>query len=105
MVDPRILCRKHLLGEHVETHMFRGTLKKGIRIQGYIQNNLFEPASLYERHEALATELLSRGYIHSSPFINDVPIKDGSARINRTNSLDELLSRCPECKRRFEELQ
>ena len=28
MVDPRLLCRKHLLGEHVENHMFIGTLKR-----------------------------------------------------------------------------
>jgi hypothetical protein len=28
MVDPRLVCSKHLLGEHVELHMFVGCLLK-----------------------------------------------------------------------------
>ena len=29
-VDPKLMCNKHLLGEHVEMHMFFGTIQKGI---------------------------------------------------------------------------
>lgn len=29
LVPPSHMCRKHLLGEHVELHMLLGTLKKG----------------------------------------------------------------------------
>lgn len=36
LVDPRCLCDKHLLGEHVEHHMFIGTLRKNKSIQGYL---------------------------------------------------------------------
>ena len=33
MVDPQIMCRQHLLGEHTEMHMFVGTLKRGPALQ------------------------------------------------------------------------
>ena len=36
MVNPEILCRKHLLGEHVELHMLVGWIIKGKSIQGYL---------------------------------------------------------------------
>lgn len=29
VVNPKILCRKHLLGEHVELHMATGHLQRG----------------------------------------------------------------------------
>ena len=32
MIDPKLLCRKHLLGEHLEIHMFVGTINKGINV-------------------------------------------------------------------------
>jgi hypothetical protein len=35
MVDPRQMCRQHLLGEHNELHMFAGTMRKGIGLAGY----------------------------------------------------------------------
>ena len=56
MIDSAILCRYHLLGEHLETHMFAGHLKKKKRVDGYLRNNCFEPKSLVFRHEYLARE-------------------------------------------------
>ncbi len=43
-VLPEYLCRKHLLGEHVEMHMFVGTIKRGVSLNGYIKNKLVETA-------------------------------------------------------------
>ena len=40
MVDPKFLCQKHLCGEHLECHMFLGTLKKNKKVDGYLKNNL-----------------------------------------------------------------
>jgi hypothetical protein len=42
MVPTKIMCDKHLLGEHVEHHMFLGSLKQGFNLDGYVKNNLFE---------------------------------------------------------------
>ena len=32
MIDPTMLCTKHLLGEHVELHMFVGTINKNKKL-------------------------------------------------------------------------
>jgi len=69
MVNPKILCQKHLFGEHVELHMFIGTLKRKISISGYIENNLLEILSIEQRHSELLTEIIDRKYNHKSPLI------------------------------------
>lgn len=109
MVDPKILCRQHLLGEHLEIHMFVGAINKGMRLIGYIDNNLFELDSLEIRHSELVEEMLRRGYKHKSslPTIrikwnDNVTRIISKYKIDRDESLKDLLSRCKECKRRYE---
>lgn len=100
MTPPETMCRKHLLGEHVELHMFVGTINKGILIEGFLTKNLLEPESLYDRHDALAAEMNRRGYAHNSPLL---PVKtldrvsNRKIKIDRPASLAELHRRCPEC--------
>jgi len=102
MVEPAVMCRKHLLGEHVELHMFVGTLKKGISVKGYLADNLMEPASLHSRHDALVIEMGRRGYNHQSPLPIEYPvvINDLAVTIDRPAALAELVRRCPECAAR-----
>jgi hypothetical protein len=106
MVDTKTMCRKHLLGEHVETHMILGSLKSGIRLDGYVRNNLLELKSLKKRHDELAAEMVRRGYNHKSPFdwkeeeidsvmqTNEVK----NSKVDRSLALEDLHSRCSECK-------
>lgn len=105
MVPTRILCRKHLMGEHVECHMFLGTLKKGKSMQGYFDNNLFEPVSLFARHWDLAWEMISRGYNHNSPLdqmeVNSLIYALPDKRVIVSKSLEDLVRRCPRCNHRF----
>lgn len=108
MVDPKIMCRQHLLGEHVEHHMFIGTLNKGVAIKGYLADNLMEPASLQARHDELVVEMERRGYNHKSPLppsLAQLPKADFETKIDREASLAELLRRCPECAARHKEIQ
>jgi hypothetical protein len=101
MVDPKILCRKHLLGEHVELHMLDGHLRRGRRIDGFVRNNCTEPASITSRHLALATEMERRGYRHVSP-LNSLAWPDyATIKVDAEASLAELLRRCPECREQF----
>ena len=37
MVPPRKMCRKHLLGEHVEIHMAVATLRLGKSVAGFLE--------------------------------------------------------------------
>ncbi len=68
MIDPKLMCRKHLLGEHRELHALVGILKKGTGIQGYLDNNLIETHNIVNRHEELVKEMTNRGYSHKSPL-------------------------------------
>jgi hypothetical protein len=107
MVDPKIMCRKHLLGEHVECHMFLGHMKRKRGINGYLENNCLEMVSLYNRHKELAEEMLSRGYRHNSElepidtscvYYYDQWQRD--VKVDRKKSLSDLLERCPDCRKR-----
>jgi len=108
LCDPKIMCQKHLCGEHLEMHMFLGTLKKQKKVDGYIANNLFEPRSLYQRHKDLADEMGRRGYNHKSQLnetdcscILNLPIEKQYWEIDKVAALKDLLDRCPECRKQF----
>jgi len=70
-IEPRRLCRNHLLGEHRELHCIWVVLtqqKKGysrhpetLRWSGRLK-------ALYLRHTALTAEMAQRGYRHHSPL-------------------------------------
>lgn len=95
MVDPKVMCRQHLLGEHVETHMFVGTILKGKKLTGYLNNRLLETHNLRERHDELAAEMVRRGMNHKSPLLNFEIEPQGL--VCRNENLKNLLSRCERC--------
>jgi hypothetical protein len=99
MVDPKYMCDRHLLGEHVECHMFAGCLDKGKTLTGYLNINLFDPSSLVKRHGELADEMLSRGFRHLSPLSGH---SGDPSPIDAARSLNDLLNRCVRCRQRYE---
>ena len=105
MVDPKFLCTKHLLGEHVEHHMFVGAILKKKRLDGFLKGNLLEPISLFHRHSCLVEELLKRGFKHKSDLqsfdINYFSEEELLVKIDIEKSLDDLINRCQKCRERF----
>lgn len=102
MVPPSKMCQQHLLGEHVETHMLAGTMRKGISLQGYFDNNLVDLKVLQVRHNALAREMVRRGMNHNSPWELNVKqwLKDNPQpkhSVPREASRAELMRRCEKC--------
>ena len=53
MVDPKTMCRKHLLGEHYEIHMLIGSMRRGKSIMKYIETKLLQPSAAAKRHDEL----------------------------------------------------
>lgn len=104
-VQPRNLCRAHLLGEHRELHGLWNILvnnKKGyshhpetLRWQGKL------PA-LHARHSQLVAEMTRRGYSHKTPLPDKYP--SGLSRqgvfINTLKEQKKLLNAKP-CDCRF----
>ena len=111
MVPPKVLCRKHLLGEHVELHMLVGAINKEKRLNGFLEKQLIFPEWIISRHEEIAREIVIRGYNHDSPLqeitkfgyfsylIHNTPTYTLEDVMNR--NLEVLWDRCEECKKRI----
>lgn len=106
MVNPEILCRQHLLGEHGEIHKHRHNFVKHHSIAKRIIMGQIEPESMWTRHDELSQEMLNRGYNHNSPYeMPDLSYLSSRERyfiIDRKISLQALLDRCPNCKKRYD---
>lgn len=94
-VNPELMCREHILGEHLECHMFIGCINKNKNIKGYIKNGLVEIHNLKQRHNQLAEEIKKRGYKHKSPLPKFRSYRAG--KINKFKSINDLKNRCKEC--------
>lgn len=107
MTKPSGMCDKHLLGEHVELHMFLGSMRRGTSMRGFLDNNMLEPLSIYYRHAEIAREMEARGMKHKSPMTKDEADKgvgmlvDGDrlwTTIDHVAAREELHRRCPQCR-------
>src|SRR5580765_547330 len=99
-VPAALLCRKHLVGEHLEMHMFVGAIQRGTSVRGYAAQRILDTRLLKSRHDELATEMRARGYLHHSPLRYNDKLSLGS--VDTAHSLAELARRCFECRTRIE---
>lgn len=102
MLPPEGMCRKHLLGEHVELHMLLGSMRRGKSIEGFLSGGLVDPQQLFTRHEELVTEMARRGFKHTSPLdececASLAACYTGRTSINIAANTAELQRRCPDC--------
>lgn len=88
-IDPSLLCRNHLLGEHREIHAIYAIIvysKKGYSNHPETnrwRNHLW---ALYLRHEKVAEEMKRRGWNHHS---NLGLIKDNQHQNKLINTIEE----------------
>lgn len=73
-IEPKNLCRKHLLAEHRELHGLWNILTIHKGKGGYSRHPetlrwVGKKKALYNRHQDLVKEMTSRGYKHNS-FLN-----------------------------------
>lgn len=97
------MCRKHLLGEHVELHMLAAHLRLKRSIDGWVQHNCMEPKAIGRRHAALAAEMKNRGYKHVSPLKQPrvAAHQHPEAVVDRAAALKDLVNRCSACAEKF----
>jgi hypothetical protein len=96
LIDPRLMCSQHLLGEHVELHMLVGSLNRGKRIDGFLRDGLVELRSIRRRHAELVVEMQRRGFRHQSPLPDFRASRAGSVDV--LANLKELARRCHTCR-------
>lgn len=100
-----LMCDQHLLGEHVESHMFLGSIQKGISIDTYTRTRLFIPLTLISRHDYVVNEMTKRGMNHASPMQTEFGFYDKLSKLQQQvrgwdmyYNLADLCNRCPKCK-------
>lgn len=106
MVNPKLLCRKHLLGEHGEIHKFRHSFVKQHKMGKRVELGQIDHTNMESRHDELRDEMLSRGYNHNSDYVQpDISYIKLVPKIDINLNLSDLSERCEDCKRRIEELR
>ena len=96
LVDPRVMCSQHLLGEHVELHMLVGSLNRDKNIAGFLRDGLVELRSIRRRHAELVAEMQRRGFVHKSPLPTFGRRRAG--QVDVAANLKELARRCVACR-------
>lgn len=101
-INPSLLCKQHLLGEHGEIHKHRHNFVKKHKITKRISPVVqIEPENMQIRHDELVLEMLKRGYNHNSPYeqpdISYLKSEERYAKIDKNISINDLINRCPEC--------
>lgn len=102
----RRLCRQHLIGDHGELHKHRHIFMRHYSIEG--RWGQIEPLSMKEWHDALAREMVRRGYKHKSlykqPDLRYLPLDDKAGRVHRGLTLKLLKKKCKYCRERIKEV-
>jgi len=96
-VNPKYLCTNHLLGEHLEMHMFIGCIKLNKSVKGYIDKGLVEIHNIVNRHNDLVIEMILRGMSHNSNLYYDNLWVEGN--VNTNENIEILKERCIKCRK------
>lgn len=104
MIDPKLLCNKHLMGEHFEIHKHRHNFVKGHSVKGRLNPIVqIEPISMEERHNSLVLEIKDRGMNHKSPYEQPDLSSYGkevlNAKVDQRESIKDLCKRCEKCRK------
>jgi len=103
-IPVKLLCRKHLLGEHNECHSIFNIITKGLN--GFASHPEVmrwrgKLLSLYMRHAQQVLEMQGRGYNHKSPLdlalVTDSRILQTEQWQSTEKQIELLRARCPEC--------
>jgi hypothetical protein len=79
--------------------MYAGAIRKKRSIKGHIEKGQVETHNIKPRHDALAKEMLRRGYRHNSPLNFRTKRREG--KVNARENVKELRKKCKECRKRI----
>lgn len=102
MIDPKLLCDKHLFGEHGEIHKFRPSFVKGFSISGRMSPVVqILPFEMKRRHDELTAEMERRtGKKYDSPYeqpdLSKYSEYSGS-NVDLDHNKIDLAKRCSDC--------
>lgn len=101
MINPKMLCDKHLLGEYAEIFKHRHNFVKQHSIKGRIGQ--IEPLQMSKRVEELRQEGLKRGFkmnaIYTMPNLNYLSNEEKNSKVDINKSINDLSIRCTKCNK------
>jgi len=98
-INPKQMCRQHLLGEHFEIHKAVGNLRhSGKWTKSLAQRGFLEPQNALKRHNKLVKEMLTRGWKHQSPLDTE-GVKLPRGKVDIKKSIKDIKQRCKECRK------
>lgn len=102
-INPKLMCRRHLLGEHRECHCAYEAANSGkYDVFGYTFG-LVDFYHLKERHNELVIEMKNRGYKHDDSIIIEKlkNFKIPCSIPDITHNEYELSIRCKDCREKL----
>jgi len=104
-VPAKLLCDKHLIGVHGESHKFLTSWSRRASASGWIKNDCFEPKNYKKRHDEVADEMAARGMNHRSaigqPDFSYLPESEFHHTAESGSNRLKLMDRCWECRQRL----
>lgn len=108
-LNPKMLCSKHLLGEHHELHYAAGYIRKhNPAIRHWTERNFLELKSLKKRHIELVIEMRRRNYNHYSPLPNLSLLKTWKINMGKIDieyNFNDLMNRCSSCREQYTKMK
>jgi len=108
LVEPELMCREHLLGEHNEIHKLLGGIlyhPYGLAIlKGQVEDDNVDVARARARHDELVVEMKRRGYNHDDAagwITSGVSHLFKRREVSVSRNLEELADRCEKCRSRI----
>jgi hypothetical protein len=95
-IDPKYLCRRHLLAEHRELHGLWNILTKHQAKGGYSKHPetlrwVGKQKALFNRHEQLVMEFMLRQYQHHTPLDKRLAIGIGQQTVFINSPVEQKL--------------
>lgn len=110
MIDPELMCKQHIAGEHRELHALKGSLertkpkydnceKHRKNLTTLAEAGLIELKSLKEKHEELAKHLENHDSpIGEIPTMEYLPEEAARAEVDRNKAVRDLIDRPEACR-------
>lgn len=101
MVDPNLMCKQHILGEHFEIEKHRHIFVKHYSIAGRVRPDdvQIEPLSMKSRHDLLAKHFKHHNSPYRMPSLAYLPKEHREAKVDRIASHKKLIEKCEDCRR------
>jgi len=101
LVEPREMCKQHLLGEHLEAHIFLSKMQKGYKLDGFRKGSMFFGASYVQYRHDLIAEVLNQP--HKTPLLlQDLKVEKypyiAPTSKDFEKSSNDLYGRCERCR-------